>query len=128
MMGLTKIISLFVFLLNVTAAQAADTAVLLPLSIQIQATRDIAAESSDKNIFTVKVDTKAAASSELRDILFYVDGRFEAEFKDQALPFSFKRNLRGQAVGRHEFRVDIVDASNPEKVLGRDSVVVEVTR
>ncbi len=116
-----------IFVALSSVAHSDNNAVLLPLSIDIQANRDaVTLDRNENNIFTVSIDYKTASTSAVQDMFFYIDGRYQKEFKKKALPFSFKINLRGYVAGNHEIRIDVVDLSNAEKILARQSVVVSV--
>jgi hypothetical protein len=118
-------ISMFIFLSFISAAQADSNALILPLSIQVSANKKISAfNPNEKSIFAINVDYKPSGTSGTQDVLFYIDGRYEKEFKNQVLPFTFQYNLRGRHPGAHELRIDVIDQTNAEKVLGRASVTV----
>jgi len=43
-------------------------------------------------------------------ILYYLDGVIAAEFNEQSLPFSFKRNFKGNKNGAHNIKIEVLDA------------------
>jgi len=88
---------------------------------------DITVFPERKNIFTIHVFTDPAipSASAVYNILYYLDERYETEFKNERLPFSFKRNLRGQESGRHEIRVDM-ETLDGKTVLSTEKITVYV--
>jgi hypothetical protein len=65
-----------------------------------------------RNIYRVDVvfaDPDSATSDKFK-ILYYLDGVIAAEFKEQALPFSFKRNFKGKQNGTHNIKIEVLDA------------------
>jgi len=109
-----------------TGALADSGKILLPLSVHFEATKDAPADPAETNIFTINVQdgSKAANPQSRYNVLLYINSRFEVEFKNETLPFSFKRNLRGLGQGPHELKIDLESAS--EAVVGRASMIVEV--
>ena len=126
-----KIMMMVVFFVSLNAinygifnTQSVDA--LNTFNITVKLTREPATDIERQDIFTITVDyaAPAATSGQTYNILYFLDDRFEEEFKAQSLPFSFKRNLRGQNTGTHTVRIDIED--NQDHVLASSTVGVDV--
>lgn len=65
-----------------------------------------------RNIYRVDVvfADPGSATSDKFTILYYLDGVIAAEFNEQALPFSFKRNFKGKQNGTHNIKIEVLDA------------------
>lgn len=80
-----------------------------------------------KNIFVLTAKSKGKPSPDKYIVMFYVDDVFEYGVRDQVLPVSATRNLRGHGTGLHQVRVDLEDNSNNGVVLATTSAPVTVT-
>ncbi|HPB68779.1 MAG TPA: hypothetical protein PLT76_08035 [Candidatus Omnitrophota bacterium] len=65
-----------------------------------------------RNIYRVDVvfSDPGSAMSDKFKILYYLDGVIAAEFNEQSLPFSFKRNFKGNKNGAHNIKIEVLDA------------------
>ena len=124
-----KALFTFMTLLIPFTSQAAVTSNVLSLPIQVQAVNEVGtSQGGEKNIFNfiVSYNKVIAIKDQPCHILYYVDNRYETEFIGKILPFIFKRNVRGFGPGKHEVRIDIIDDSNAENILGRAFTTINV--
>ncbi|HOY10344.1 MAG TPA: hypothetical protein PLB05_09770 [Candidatus Omnitrophota bacterium] len=79
-----------------------------------------------RNIYRVDVvfATPGSATSDKFTILYYLDGVIAAEFNEQSLPFSFKRNFKGNKNGAHDIKIEVLDASGNLVCQGNFSIAV----
>lgn len=126
-----KIFAFAFFLLGLAALEGTSFFVRSSFAegfaIAVNVSEDVLIESGQGNIFTIEVAfaQNSGSSSEQYNVLYFIDDRFEEEFKGQGLPFSFKRNLKGQRAGAHTMRIDVEDPSG--NVLSSSSVSVDVS-
>ncbi len=59
------------------------------------------------NVYEVKVFDMTGQASQQYSVVYLFDGRVMEVFKNQNLPFSFKRNFKGQTRGSHEIKIII---------------------
>lgn len=78
------------------------------------------------NIYTVLIKNEGEAISAPYAIVYFLDGKVTEVFRNQPLPFSFKRNFKGQAPGRHELKI-VIEGAN-DMVIDSDSVNVDVVK
>lgn len=77
------------------------------------------------NIYTIVVEPVDQESSGPYNILYFLDGAYVEEFKDEMLPYSFSRNFKGQNDGQHEVRIDI--ESKDLRIVARQVTVINVS-
>ena len=118
---------------GISLTQAEEGSLYAVFNITINLFREPATEAEQKNIFTITVAYPGSPSQAItiqsqsaHNVLYFLDDRFEAEFKAVTLPFSFKRNFRGQSPGVHTVRIDIEDGN--DNVLATSMVTFEVIR
>lgn len=65
--------------------------------------------SDANNIYTLTVDFADAkySNNNKYTLMYFEDSRPLQEFKDQTLPFTFKRNYKGLLSGDHEIKIDV---------------------
>lgn len=77
------------------------------------------------NIYTFTVDYQGKQlKADVYNVLYYLDGNYVEEFKNQKLPFTIKRDFRGQLDGAHEIRFDL--ETSDLKIIGRQKTVINV--
>jgi hypothetical protein len=77
------------------------------------------------NIYTIAVEYQNQEPDGLPyNIIYYLDGNYVEEFRNQTLPFSFTRDFRGQLEKPCDIRIDL---ESPElKIVGRQTATVTV--
>jgi hypothetical protein len=121
-------IILFSFNGTVSSAQTISTpqAVAPLFSISIK----LSGESGDKkgtdvlDVYNVRIDfaNKQDINSNAYNIIYYLDDIFQDQFKNQTLPFVFKKNFKGQRTGKHVIRIVLEDQK--ETQVAENSAVV----
>ena len=66
-----------------------------------------------RNMYTINVSfaDETFQTAETVNILCSIDGIADIEFKDKAIPFSFSRDFRGLATGKHDLKIEIENKS-----------------
>ena len=80
------------------------------------------------NIYTVEVGyaNEGYVSDQLYMIVYFLDGHPVEGFDNKILPFSFRRNFRGQVEGIHEVKIELHDKDG--NVLAGDSADFSVVK
>lgn len=104
-------------LANLSYAQSAppapaEAAVTFPIKLQMIREPLDEKGTDTTNIYTIQVDYAGPKGvvPQPCTIIYFLDDRFEEEFKNQALPFFFRRDFKGQLPGQHVIRIEIEDA------------------
>lgn len=112
------------------SVQAADIIVSSNFPLKLEARKpQIAVTGIDmRNIydFTVDFDGDQYRTSAVYTILYSIDHQRVKEFENQTLPFSFKRNLKGQPAGIHTITLEIEDME--QNILARQETVINVVK
>ncbi len=96
--------------------------------IKLQAVRTSDTAPQRVNIFNFTVDyadSTAIDKTKKYSVRYFLDNRFDGEFKNQVIPFSFTRNFRGQAAGSHEVKIEVEDSGKNVLASGVVSVKVQ---
>ena len=79
-----------------------------------------------RNIYTISIKNTGGELKAPYAIVYILDGEPLEIFRNQPLPFSFKRNFKGQTPGRHEIKI-IIEGQN-ELFLASQAVNVDVVK
>ncbi len=96
-----------------SALSPVEAVVTFPIKVQFVKEPVDEKGTDTTNIYTIQIyyaDRKGVPAQPYT-IIYFLDGRFEVDFKNQTLPFSFKRDFKGQSPGRHVIRIEIEDVS-----------------
>lgn len=78
------------------------------------------------NIYNITVDyTDKVKRQRAYNVMFYLDGVYTDEFKNQTLPFTFAKNFKGQMDAAHEIRVDLENRDDLT-IVGRQTAAINV--
>lgn len=127
-----KKLFLFVSFIVVLSLQQgfAQTIVQEAIQPKVQLKAELVKEKADNagtdvsNIYTIVVKNEGAALAAPYVVVYSLDGQVFEAFRNQPLPFSFKRNFKGQTPGRHELKI-FLEGQN-DVILGSETFYINV--